>query len=456
MRMQAARLLLLIAAPWACRGDEPRALKVDVNIRYDHVELAPVGVPPTFAALTIPRVVDPKTGKPYDRSIEVLGIDPANLRRVFRLESAEVLLGEPVLVEFRIEIDGPGRWDEPVGGSSRGLGRDGRYFFLMRHRDGTWVPDIFEGHELSSFGGPGGFARIERGRPDSSWHAVQQWCAIDRPGVYDLHAFHFGGVVARPVGLRRRVEAALTEEMRKRFDVDEDGRLVDREARDPPRDLFIEQEWKDGDDPAVSPIARSIPADVKAKLPGAAWASDYAHFTLTVRRGDDRQRHAMVERWTRKPVVREEVSLERAWAAATAMALARQDDFLPELRRRLRGGNRFSSQAIFLGLAMRDDPRAIDMLFEARTSGAIEVMRFLRPPQVTATIPRLIDRLTDEDHLTRAAAEEMLRRWTGQEFGHTWEGYDHERPTLAEGRAIQALYRSWWGRNQNGFRPRFR
>jgi hypothetical protein len=50
----------------------------------------------------------------------------------------------------------------------------------------------------------------------------------------------------------------------------------------------------------------------------------------------------------------------------------------------------------------------------------------------------------------------MLRRWTGQEFGHTWEGYHDQRPTLAEGRAMQPLYRSWWARNKETFRPRFR
>src|SRR4051812_5839607 len=353
--MRLSRLVLfLVATPMVCLGDEPKTLKVDVSFQYDDMGLAPVGDPPTFSALTIPRVVDPKTGQPYDRSTDVLGCDPARLRRTFRLEASEVLLGEPVLVEFRIQLDGPGRWEEPFGGSSRGLGREGRMFFLMRHRDGTWVPDIYEGHDVSSFGGMGGFATVKRGEPRSNWYAVQQWCAIDRPGVYDLYAFHAGGET-RPVGLRRRVEAELTDDMKKRFAVDQDGRLVGRETMERPRDLFIEQTWKGGKH-GVSPIARSIPDAVKTKLGGGTNASDYAHFTLTIRRGDDRQRKAMVERWTRIVSDPDREWDERTGAARDAMALARQDDFLPYLGRRIREGGRFSPDPEMLGLAMRDDP----------------------------------------------------------------------------------------------------
>src|SRR5947209_4453866 len=104
------RAWLLAAIPAACLGDEPRTIKVDVTVRADSLGLAPAGDPPTFSALRISRVVDPATGEPYDRSNDVLGCDPADLRRTFRLESPEVLLGEPILVDFRIELDGPGRW----------------------------------------------------------------------------------------------------------------------------------------------------------------------------------------------------------------------------------------------------------------------------------------------------------------------------------------------------------
>jgi hypothetical protein len=325
----------------------------------------------------------------------------AKPRRTFRLESSEVLLGEPILVEFRVEMEGPGVWAEPVSGSSRGMGRLGEGVFLMRHEDGSWVPDTFEGIERMSLGGTGGTAEVKQGQPHSRWLAVQQWCAIERPGVYQLYAFGWGPDTLPKVG-------------------------------------------------------DSIPAEVKAKHRTAERACDFAQFRLTVRQGDDRQRRAMVQRWIRRPDVEDDPGFERYTAARTAMALARQDDFLPELSRRLREEDRTLQNVVYMGLAMRDDPRAVDLLFEGGDSRTIEAMSLLRPKQVPAAIPRLIDRLIDDDDSTRATAEEVLRRWTGQEFGHSWDGYNWKRPTLEEGRAMQPTYRAWWMKNKERFTPRLR
>ncbi|HEX8200802.1 MAG TPA: hypothetical protein VF590_09960, partial [Isosphaeraceae bacterium] len=382
--MRTFRSALLIAAiPLPCLGAEPTAIRVEVTSQTDFIRLAPAGDPPTFSVLRIPRVIDPETGRPYDRSNRVLNCDPARLRRMFRLETSEVLLGEPVLIEFRIELDGPGRWDEGIGGNYRGLGRDGNFFFLMRHQDGAWVPDIFEGHGLSSFGGLGGSYTVKRGKPQSHWLAVQQWCAIDRPGVYDLYAFHWGGGT-RTVGLRQCVEAALTDEMRKRVQVDEDGQLVERETGERPRDLLVQQTWTGPALPDVSPIAGLIPDPVTAQLRNSVFASDYAHFTLTVRPGDGQDRRAMVRRWTEQAAKSGlgMMQADRSSAALDALALARQDDFLPELERRLREDSRAELGSVFLGLAMRDNPRAVELLFRAGVPEAIEAMQFLRPSQV--------------------------------------------------------------------------
>jgi hypothetical protein len=40
---------LILASPSVCLGDEPKAIKVDVTLRFDHVGLAPVGDPPIFS-----------------------------------------------------------------------------------------------------------------------------------------------------------------------------------------------------------------------------------------------------------------------------------------------------------------------------------------------------------------------------------------------------------------------
>ena len=447
--------MLIAAIPLACLGDDPKTVKVDVIVLVDHIKLAPAGDPPTFSALRVDRVVNPATGKPYDISNKELGCDPADLRRTFRLNAAEVLLGEPVLVEFRVELAGPGEWGEWMGGNYRGLGRDGNFFFLMRHRGGAWVPDIFEGHAMSSFGGIGGPHTVERGQPMSHWIAVQQWCAIDRPGVYDLYAFHWGR--AAEVGLDPPMDVAPTDEAKKRAHVDKDGKLVDREANELPVRRLEEQLTRRFIEPGDTPLAGSIPDAVKAKLKEASHATDYAHFTLTVRQGDAQERRAMVNRWIKLADfgIGSEPT-ERPSAAKDAIALARQDDFLPELKRRLAGKDELDPSVVFLGLAMRDDPRAVDMLFAAGGPWAIQDMRFLRPPQVPAAIPRLIELLTNDDHTTRAVAEDVLRGWTGQAFGRAWKGYHHERPTLAEGRAMQAPYRAWWERSKATFKPRFR
>jgi len=130
--------LLFAMIPPVGLGDDPRRITVRVVEQPDFVKLAPAGDPPTSSAARITRVVDPATGKAYDPSNKELGCDPNRLRRTFRLEAPRVLLGEPILVEFRTELDGPGIWEEQFGGNSRGsLGRDDSFLFLMRHEDGT-------------------------------------------------------------------------------------------------------------------------------------------------------------------------------------------------------------------------------------------------------------------------------------------------------------------------------
>ena len=110
-------VLLLAAISLLGQDGEPRKIPLDLTFESDHVQAPPAGDPPTFSAAPVSRVLDPASGKPYDRSNEGLGCDPAGLRRTFRLESADVLLGEPILVEFRIEMDGEGRWREGWGGT---------------------------------------------------------------------------------------------------------------------------------------------------------------------------------------------------------------------------------------------------------------------------------------------------------------------------------------------------
>ena len=444
------------SAGWA--DDQAQVVKVETWERRDYFPLRPAGEPPTFSALPIARVLDPSTHEPLDRSNASLGCNPADVRKTFRLESANILLGEPILVEFRTELNGPGTWAENFGGNSRGLGRDGNFGFAMRHQDGTWVPDIFEGYKMMSFGGIGGTRQIEQGQPHSDWLAVQQYVAIDRPGVYDLYAYGWGqsGV---EVGFGKLVEAALPAEARARLRADDHGVLVDRVTTDASTEFSLERtSHGDRRPPEASPIAVEIPAAQKAHYPGVAYATDYAHFTLTIRAGTDTERGAMVGRWVKAidPTNQDGATWEQASAIKTAMTLARQDDFLPAIEARLRAGEADSFGQTFLGLAMRDSPRAVALLFDPASARGIEELRFLRPSRVVDAIPPLIGLLTAAEPTTRSAAEEVLGSWTRQTFGHTWNGYNYHRPTLEEGRTMQAEYRTWWESARSTFQPALR
>ena len=184
--------------------------------------------------------------------------------------------------------------------------------------------------------------------------------------------------------------------------------------------------------------------DVKAKIKATGRRGEVARFRLTVRRGTQDRRRAMVE--VIKEAAEGDFELGPRPACAAGDGLRPADDFL---RAEAAPRRAVPARRRLIGLAMRDDPRALDLLFESgQRAVAYEAMRFLRPGRVTDAIPRLIDRLADPDHTARANAEEVLRGWTGREFGHTWDGYNHERPTPEEGRAMQPMYRDWWAKNR--------
>jgi hypothetical protein len=109
----------------------------------------------------------------------------SDLRRYFHIDKTEFVLGEPIIVEFRIELHGPGQWRESMVSMSRSDGRDGSFLFLMRHEDGTWVRDP-HGPVRAYHGGWGRLIKAKKGKPGSKRVSLEDWCVIDRPGIYDL------------------------------------------------------------------------------------------------------------------------------------------------------------------------------------------------------------------------------------------------------------------------------
>ena len=67
-------------------------------------------------------------------------------------------------------------------------------------------------------------------------------------------------------------------------------------------------------------------------------------------------------------------------------------------------------------------------------------------------IPELIKQLGDEDACLRSTAEFHLRQWTGNAFGHDWNGHQSNRPTREEGKKMQALWQQWWKQAEKDFR----
>src|SRR5262245_12573315 len=104
------RLLLVLGLLW-CAPVEARSKDISFTMKVA-VEWHPQrgARPGTFAAAVgIRRALDAK-GRPHDPSMKAVGCDPADLRREFRLPKTDYLLGEPIVVEAHVSLNGPGRW----------------------------------------------------------------------------------------------------------------------------------------------------------------------------------------------------------------------------------------------------------------------------------------------------------------------------------------------------------
>jgi len=470
--MNKKRLLFLLCALLALPGagataaERPEEVQVDMYSRAEWLELATPedaeagGRVSVRSALRILRAVDPKTGKVYDKSNDVLGCDPADVRRAFYLEKTEFLLGEPILVEFRIELAGPGEWRELIGGNYRARGRDDNFLFLMRHEDGEWVADPYAPVNFY-MGGLASHHKVTQEEGQSYWHPVQRWCAVDRPGRYDLYclqAAHDHTVVGR----RAALAAALPDEIKKHHHLDGDCVLIDdetgkRSERHTLATRHLPEPPARGDAWKASPLLDELPVD-GVEHAGRTWdtknTSDFAHFRIVVTEGTDAERREMVKRWSEIAAGPDD---DRPWigretAARQAIQYSRQDDFLPLIEWWV-SADRDKDPNNFHGLGMHPSRKATDILLAAPPANAIWGMYRLREDKIADVIPHLIEWLADGDVEVRRQAESWLRRWTGQAFQHTWEDTDRHRPTLDEGRAMQPAWRAWWAEHKNGFKP---
>jgi hypothetical protein len=447
--------LLVLSVPVTARARTKREIEAKVETRADWIALTRVSGNPTHSAVRVVRAVDPRTKKPFDASLKILGVDPGLLRRAFRLEKSRFLLGEPLLVRLEISLAGHGKWREPIGGNYRARGRDDNFLFLLRHEDGTWVEDPYGPVSLYMGGISSSYDVTDR-NPVSYWLSVQRWAAVERPGKYDLYCFH----VAHGYGIagyRRALNAALPPALRRRYVVTRDGELVGRAGRKR-SGMRMVPTINPAPGPA-SPILKRIPAPV-AKRAGSfslAQVADYAHLRIEITRPSAADRKAMVQRWTglvRTSPRAPSWPSNRLAAAREAIRFARQDDFVDLIESWNVSKPTHANPDNFTGLAMRSSPRAVKILLNYRVPAAISAMAHLRGAAIARAIPVLIDRLSDGDHQVRALSEFQLTRWTGKQFLRDWNGYHWKRPSLQKGRRMQPLWRAWWKKNRGGFKPR--
>ena len=422
----------------------------------------------TYSAVRIDRALDQTTGQPYNASSNPFKCEPTDLRRSFRLDKNNFLLGEPIVVEFRIELAGPGQWTEESGGNFRRRGRDDSFLFLVKRRDdSSWLQDPYGAMTAGVGGGLGGPRLVSKDNPSSAWNGLQRWTAIDAPGVYDLYCIQFYRT-SDILGKREALIDALPADLKDKFSVSEKNYIVEKTTGltaaqyTPVAQLTFEEN-------PSSPVLDQIPAAVRERLdqPLVSNVMDYAHFEITITDGTPDQRATMVKEWTAAATAAAQTLTpeERIRRAAEGLGMftegrrkatreaiwfVRQNDFLPFMGNLIATDPKVENDML-MGLAMHPSPQALDLLFKAKPRQIMLAVNWLPPAKIPQAIPRLIDWLGGDDPVVRNNAEIRLQAWTGQSFGHDWEGMKYDRPTLQEGQKMQPLWRDWWEKNKGSF-----
>lgn len=469
-------LAIAMAAVAQETEEQPKPVRIDVYYRQDSWIMAPdVADEPSSedsgitqsVFLSVIRAVNPATGEPYDKSEPNFNFALDDLRHFFRLEKKEFLLGEPILVEHRIELNGPGEWNWFVGGNYRARGRDDNFSFVLRRADGALVPDVYPKLEGLIFGGGlGSDHTIKKAQPLSYWLGLQKYSAITEPGSYDLYCMT--GYKRKIFGEVEAMRPALPDEIALDHFVSDSGELVDRETGERSRRYALVTKAHYLDSGAQSPLKGVIPSEVLAYATEQSFGfpskdagsfGTVARFRIGIRKGTPAERQQMVAQWTKAAESTRNSVIERYnQALIESVWYARQDHFLPLLERWITNfkeqDHGFDSVRLDLnGLALRPDSSAFALLLKASPAQVTNAFYRLHPNRIAEAIPVCIDWLTHGDNDVRARAESRLIDWTGQSFEHTWKGYHYQRPTLAEGQSMQRLWRAWWRENSSSFKP---
>jgi len=393
------------------------------------------------------RVCVSRSGKAYDDTLH--SCRPTDLRREFRLPKAEYILGEPIVVQMFVALEGPGRWHEWVGGNYRRLGRDDNFLFLLRSADGSWVPDPYEANRSGFSGGRSLAYGVTSETPFSYWLAIQRWVALEQPGIYDLFAVHFAH--REQVGYWQAVRTAIEKRYGSRWVLEPDGHHVRDTRSHDHRQVAIEFRDVSTDPPLIG----SMHPELRNKLGARAdRVQDFACFRITVQSPTPEEGAAMVARTVQlAETSKRSAPATQADATRQAVWFVRQDCFVPTVAGWMRKDNRDKS---YMGLAMNPSASAHSLLFDELCRGAVDVIWYLPSAHHRNAIPVLISRLEDPEPNVRGIADRYLRIWTGLPFGPAgaWRTSLSDEPTHEECHRIRAVWERWWSRNSATFQPK--
>lgn len=336
------------------------------------------------------------------------------VRRGFWIEKRKFLLGEPIVIEYRVEVDVPGTWEEPMGCNYRSVGRDDNFGFALQAEDGTWSTDVFPPLSFYSGGGLGNPSSVTHDKPLSVWFPLQLFVAIRNPGQYELYCF--------------KCRAP-----------------VDGEYFVPPE--TVGSAGNPGAGPTLTRKLEAVPelpstisttSCRKANLDQAL-----AHFSIVIEQGSPEEQSAMVERVlaeTRKP---DEGFSTRIQSLREAACFVLQDDFLPMLEQLKEGFSRRWNG----GLSVHPNPRAWALYWQSKGNISDGDHHFSSRTDHREVIPGLIELLTHESVKVRVHAAYYLQEWTDDGVSFPWEGKLPDRPTPEEAIQLQKSWREWWEKN---------
>ena len=429
----------------------------------------------THAAVRIPRIIAPDTGEPYTTEWP-FDCEPDQIHHRFLLEKREFLLGEPIVVEYRVTVEGPGEYAESAGGNYRSRGRDDNFLFLMRHEDGTWVRGV-EPYSGLPGGGIGGDRAVKAEEALSLWFAVQRWCAIEKPGRYDLYCFYAEIPGAHQAKTTEEVyRDQIPETVLRTHTVDERGNLFPIGSTGKSEEYVVERMWYQPEN-TPSPLATQMPAELKTLLEDftiptpnerirrfaeqevrdhVQGAVAFAHFPVVIERGTLDEQQAMIRTWAQRG--------KAAWANARAHSDPRGEAVLdgiyfsmpPSFLHTIRDWTEADPASLWgfnrsIGLGVSPHPAATAILLEFPRDGKFHDIGSLRLDWYPGVMANFIELLSHENAGVRNGALHMLRKHAGGYFFADSAGCPLETLTDKQMEEARNLWTAWWTKHREDF-----